>query len=168
MGRAHRHFRGVAAAAVLILIAHVAMGREARAQNTVLTVTAGVITFPAPTGADFSTGWILAATPVSFTVNATSGSAKVDRIATLSVRATAATLGAGKPVSDLEWSRLPAGPWQAISTLPAAVDTRPMQKNRLNDPWSGTIYFRLRLSWATDAPATYSTGLEYQLSVATQ
>jgi hypothetical protein len=168
MARARSHLRTAAAAAALALGALCAAGREARAQSTVLTVSSGVITFPAPTAADFATGWILYATPVSFTVNATGGSARVYRFATVSVRATAATLGGGKPTSDLEWSRLPAGPWQGLSTLPAAVDTKPMQKNKVNDPWSGTIYFRMRLAWATDTPRTYSTGLEYQLTVATQ
>jgi len=160
--------RRAAIIAALVPLALGAIGGTARAQNTELTVTGAVLTFPAPTANDFLTGYLLYPTPVSFTVNAKTGPPRVDRIATVSVRATAATLGGGKPSSDIEWSALPAGPWLPLSTLFAAVASRPMQKNRLNDPWSGTIYFRLRLDWSMDVPATYTTGLEYQLSVVVQ
>ena len=172
MRGARRKLRTAAALAALALGALGALSAGAgiaRAQNTDLTVTGAPLSFPAPTAADFNAGYLLYPSPVTIQVNAVTGSARIDRVATVSVRATSATMGNGKSVADLEWSYgSPVGPWQAMSTLAATVDSKAMQKNRVNDPWSGQIYFRLRLSWATDTPATYTAGLEFLLSVAAQ
>jgi hypothetical protein len=31
-----------------------------------------------------------------------------------------------------------------------------MAKNGANDPWGNTVFFRMLLSWTTDAPGTYT------------
>jgi len=52
--------------------------------------------------------------------------------------------------------------WNPITLTDAQVEQRIMINKGLNDPWSNTIFFRMNLSWTTDAPATYAAN--YQVS----
>src|SRR3989442_3967483 len=38
------------------------------------------------------------------------------------------------------------------TTTDAAIQTMPVRKNTLNDPWSNQVFLRIRLSWTSDAP----------------
>ncbi|MGH7700912.1 MAG: hypothetical protein ACREMJ_10410 [Gemmatimonadales bacterium] len=122
--------------------------------------------FPAPTVAAYDAGFVLDPNPIVFTVNA-SGGPPVPRTTIVSVRAAAPTLGGGKPVADLEWRRADLGTWNAISTTDAVIESRPIVRSGLNDPWSNGVFLRIRLSWATDPPGTYATPLVFTLTVTT-
>jgi hypothetical protein len=46
-----------------------------------------------------------------------------------------------------------------------AVESRSQTFNGANDPWSNTIFFRMKLTWTTDAPATYTGNYRITLRV---
>jgi hypothetical protein len=129
-----------------------------------LTQTPNV--FPSPGSADYSAGMITEPGGIVFTVNSF-GPANIVRTTTLFVRASSADLGGGKSLSDLEWRRADLTTWNAMTTADVLVESRPVQKNQLNDPWSNTLFLRMHLNWVTDPPATYSAGIVFTLTVTT-
>lgn len=131
------------------------------AQKTNLTLAGGTITFPAPTAADYIAGFINSASGVTFTVAAQTGAS---RTTTISIRSTSANLGGGKVIGDLQWRRSDLATWNSITLTDAQVEQRILVRGVSNDPWSNTIFFRMNLSWATDAPATYSANYQITLS----
>ena len=131
------------------------------AQKTNLTVTGGTITFPAPTAADYIAGFIDSSTGATFTLNSQSGP---QRTTTVSIRATSASLGNGKLIDDLKWRRSDLATWNDVTLTDAQVEQRIVVNKGLNDPWSNTIFFRMALSWTSDAPATYSANYVITLS----
>lgn len=139
---------GGALACALMLFA-----TPATAQFTSLTLTGNIITFPAPTAADYAAGWINSATGVTFTINAFTGASRTTKVA---IRATSASLGGGKVIGDLQWRRSDLVAWNSITTTDVQVEQRVQVLNGANDPWSNTIFFRILLNWATDPPATYT------------
>jgi hypothetical protein len=46
----------------------------------------------------------------------------------------------------------------------AQVEQRLVINKGMNDPWSNTIFFRLKLNWTSDAPGTYTAN--YQITLA--
>jgi len=132
-----------------------------------LTLTQTPSVFPAPVLADFNAGVIAEPTGILFTVAVTGGPANVFRTTTVAIRASSATLGGGKLLSDLEWRRADLGTWNPMTTTDAAIESRQQKKNGTNDPWSNTVFLRMQLTWATDAPGTYTTGLVFTLTVTT-
>jgi hypothetical protein len=94
-----------------------------------------------------------ATTGVTFTLTAPAGPL---RTTTVLIRATSASLGAGKILGDLEWRRSDLVTWNNVTTTDVQVEQRTMIKNVLNDPWGNTIFFRMLLDWTKDAPATYT------------
>jgi len=156
---AGRVLRSAALAAVTLLIA-----ARAPAQVT-LTVTGGPATFPAPTVTDYDAGYV--ANPAGLAFQLGIAGAAANRTTTVSIRASSGTLGGGKPVSDLEWRRADLGTWNQMSVSDAVIESRPVRKNTLNDPWGNTVFLRMRLTWANDAPATYTTDLVVTLTVTT-
>jgi hypothetical protein len=144
-----------------ILLALVLFASPLAAQKTILTLTGGTITFPAPTAADYIAGYVNSATGVTFTVNAQSGAS---RTTTISIRSTSANLGGGKVIGDLEWRRSDLATWNTITLTDAQVEQMIVVRNGINDPWNNTIFFRMILNWATDAPATYSANYTITLS----
>lgn len=147
-----------------ILIALVVFASPLAAQNptTTLTLAGGVITFPAPTAADYINGFVNSATGVTFTINATAGNQS--HTTTVSIRTTSANLGGGKVLADLQWRRSDLATWNSITSTNVQVEQRVTVRNGLNDPWNNTIFFRLILNWATDAPAVYSGNYRITLS----
>jgi hypothetical protein len=131
------------------------------AQKTSFTVSGGTITFPAPTAADYIAGFVNSATGATFTVNSQNG---VARTTTVSIRSTSASLGGGKVIGDLQWRRSDLATWNSISLSDAQVEQRIVINKALNDPWSNTIFFRLKLDWTADPPGTYSANYEITLS----
>jgi hypothetical protein len=154
-----KFFGGSTSAAISLALALFAS--PLAAQKTVLTVTGGTVTFAAPTAADYSAGFINAGTGATFTLSAQTGTS---RTTTISIRSTSASLSNGKVIGDLEWRRSDLATWNSITLTDAQVEQRVMVKGVLNDPWSNTIFFRMKLAWATDAPATYSANYQITLS----
>jgi hypothetical protein len=131
------------------------------AQRTILTLSGAAVTFPGPTAADYIAGFVDAATGVTFTLNAQTGTS---RTTTIAIRSSSANLGGGKVIGDLEWRRSDLATWNSITITDAQVEQRVVVRNASNDPWSNTIFFRMLLSWTTDAPATYSANYVITLS----
>jgi hypothetical protein len=121
----------------------------------------GTITFPAPTAADYIAGFVNSATGATFTLNAQTGTS---RTTTVSIRSLSASLGNGKVIGDLQWRRSDLATWNSITLTDAQVEQRVQVRIGLNDPWSNTIFFRMVLTWTTDAPATYSGNYQITLS----
>lgn len=150
---------GSTIAAISLALALFAAPLEA--QKTQLTVTGGTITFPAPTAADYIAGFIDSSTGATFTINSQNG---VQRTTMISIRATSPSLGNGKPIGDLQWRRSDLATWNDVTLTDAQVEQRIVINKILNDPWSNTIFFRMALSWTSDAPATYSANYVITLS----
>jgi len=131
-----------------------------------LTLTQTPNVFPAPAVADYNAGVIQNPTGIVYTIAATGGPS-TNRTSIVAVRASSASLGGGKALSDLEWRRADLGTWNAMTTADVTVESRTIRKNGLNDPWSNTLFLRMHLAWTSDAPATYSTGLVFTLTVTT-
>src|SRR5438045_8869726 len=96
-----RKLRGVSSSAA-IWLALVLVASPLAAQKTILTLTGGTITFPAPTAADYIAGFVNSTTGVTYTVDAQTGTS---RTTTVSIRSTSAALGTGKVIAHLEWRR---------------------------------------------------------------
>lgn len=154
------------ARSLLALVMVGGLAHAARAQ-VALTLTQTPNAFPAPTLADYNAGAVVNPTGIVFTVDVTGGGRNRNRTSTVSIRASAATLGGGKALSDLEWRRADLPTWNAMTTANAVVESRTVRRNNTNDPWTNTVFLRMRLSWATDVPGTYATGLVFTLTITT-
>jgi hypothetical protein len=150
---------GVSTSAAILALALFAS--PLAAQKTILTLSGAVITFPAPTAADYVAGFVNSATGVTFTLSAQTGTS---RTTTVSIRSSSTDLGGGKVIGDLEWRRSDLATWNNITLTDAQVDQKIVVRGVLNDPWSNTIFFRMLLNWTTDAPATYSGNYVITLS----
>ena len=159
--RVLRKFRGVSTTVAMALVV---IAAPLRAQNpkTNLTLGGGAVTFPAPTATDYINGYVYSAAGVTFTVDATNGNQS--HTTTVLIRATSANLGGGKVLADLEWRRSDLATWNAITSTNAQVEQRVIVRNGQNDPWNNTVFFRIKLSWTTDAPATYTANYQVTLS----
>lgn len=144
-----------------ISLALVLFATPLAAQKTILTVAGGTITFPAPTAADYIAGFINSTTGATFTLSAQTG---LSRTTTVSIRSLSASLGNGKVIGDLQWRRSDLATWNSITLTDAQVEQRVVVRFVLNDPWSNTIFFRMKLTWVTDAPATYTGNYQITLS----
>jgi hypothetical protein len=144
-----------------LLFALILFASPVAAQKTILTLASGTITFPNPTAADYIAGYVDAATGVTFTLNAQTGTS---RTTTIAIRSSSANLGGAKVIGDLEWRRSDLATWNSITLTDAQVEQRVVVRGVLNDPWSNTIFFRMLLSWSTDAPATYAANYVITLS----
>jgi hypothetical protein len=131
------------------------------AQKTILTVTGGTVNFAAPTAADYIAGFLNSATGATFTLSAQTGTS---RTTTVSIRSLSASLGNGKVIGDLQWRRSDLATWNSITLTDAQVEQRVQVRGVLNDPWTNTIFFRMVLTWTTDAPATYTGNYQITLS----
>ena len=155
-------FSGSTCAAISLSLALLASPVAAQNPVTSLTLSGQVITFPAPTAADYINGFVNSATGVTFTVNATAGNQS--HTTTVLIRATSANLGGGKVLADLQWRRSDLATWNSITSVNAAVEARTVVRNSTNDPWNNTIFFRMILLWATDPNATRSANYSITLS----
>ncbi|HJP85851.1 MAG TPA: hypothetical protein VJ852_07680 [Gemmatimonadaceae bacterium] len=160
MRRLQRKLRGVSTS-VSIALALIAAPLSAQATKTNLTLGGATITFPAPTATDYINGYLYSTAGVTYTIDAQNG---LPRTTTILLRATSADLGAGKALADLEWRRSDLTTWNTITNTDVQVEQKPVTRNLLNDPWGNTIFFRMKLSWTSDAPATYSAGYQITLS----
>jgi hypothetical protein len=147
--------------AISVSIAMALFASPLAAQKTILTLTGGTITFPAPTATDYINGYVNSSTGVIFTASSQNG---VNRTTTISIRTTSANLGGSKPIADLLWRRSDLATWNSITLTDAQVEQRLVVNKVLNDPWSNTIFFRMNLNWVSDPPATYSASYTITLS----
>lgn len=155
-----RKLRGVSTRSAIAL-GLVLFASPLAAQKTNFTTTGGTITFPAPTAADYIAGFVNSSGGVTFTVNAVNG---VTRTTTVLLRSMSASLGNGKVIGDLQWRRSDLATWNDITLTDAQVEQRIVVNKGLNDPWSNTIFFRMKLAWTTDAPGTYAANYQVTLS----
>ena len=155
-----RKLRGASTSAAIAL-SLVSLASPLAAQKSNLTVSGGTITFPAPTAADYVAGFVNSATGVTFNVDAQTGAS---RTTTILIRSTSAGLGNGKVIGDLQWRRSDLATWNDVTLTDAQVEQRVVIRNGLNDPWGNTIFFRMKVGWATDPPGTYSATYELTLS----
>jgi hypothetical protein len=144
-----------------LLLALVLFASPVAAQKTILTLAGSAITFPTPAAADYIAGFVDAATGVTFTLNAQTGTA---RTTTIAIRSSSTDLGGGKVLGNLQWRRSDLATWNSITLIDSQVEQRVLIRGVSNDPWSNTIFFRMLLSWTTDAPATYSANYVITLS----
>ena len=158
--RVQRRLRGVSTSVAMALV-FVAVPLRAQATKTQLTLGGGVVPFPAPTATDYINGYVYSTTGVTYTVATQNG---LPRTTTILLRATSANLGATKALADLEWRRSDLSTWNAITTTDVQVEQKSVIRGVLNDPWSNTIFFRMKLSWTADAPATYAANYQVTLS----
>jgi hypothetical protein len=128
----------------------------AQPDATRLTVTTSSVVFDPPTVDDYRKGFVASAQGITFTVATQNGTLR--RLATVSIRGTAATVGGGKPVGDVQWRRADRPDWNSLTLLDMDVEGRQMT-DVLNNPWSNGILFRVRVTWAADPPATYSADI---------
>jgi hypothetical protein len=159
--RALRKLRGVSTSAIIAL-ALIAAPLAAQNPKTSLTLSGGTVTFPAPTATDYINGYVYSTSGVTYTVNATKGAGS--HTTTVLISATSTNLGNGKLIADLEWRRSDLATWSAISTTDTQVEQKIMAINLLNDPWGNTIFFRMKLTWTTDAPGIYAANYQITLS----
>jgi len=150
---------GITSAAISLALALFAS--PLAAQKTMLALSNGTVTFPAPTATDYINGFVDAPTGVTFTINSTNGP---QRTTTVSIRSTSANLGGGKVIGDLQWRRSDLATWNSVTLTDAQLEQRVVVNKGLNDPWSNTIFFRMILNWTTDPPATYSANYQITLS----
>lgn len=155
----------VLGAALVALVLPVTV--EGQVVRNRLTLSATTITFPAVTEADYDAGSVAASSSITFTMDARNGATGTTRTSIVSIRAGSATLGSGKPVSDLEWSRADVGTWNGLSTTDVTIESRQFRRNGPNDPWSNTVNFRSLLDWASDGPATYTATIVFTLTITT-
>ena len=156
-----RKLRGLGTKAIFALV-FFAAPLIAQNPKTQLTLGGGAITFPAPTATDYINGYVYSTSGVTYTVNATNGA--VSHTTTILIRATSPNLGNGKALADLEWRRSDLAGWNTISQTDTQVDQKIVVLNLLNDPWGNTVFFRMKLSWTTDAPVAYSANYQITLS----
>jgi hypothetical protein len=151
---------------VLLTIAAVALAfRPAPAQVT-LTVTGAPVTIPGPVLADYNAGFVIDPTGVSWTVNVTGGAA-TSRTSIISIRSTSANFGGGKALGDLQWRRSDLAAWNSVTGVDVTIESRPIKKNGINDPWSNSMFFRSLLSWTADPPGVHTENLVITLTVTT-
>ncbi len=158
--------RRVLATSLPVVAALLVAAPRGGAAQVSLTLTQTPNVFPAPAVADYNAGVIGNPTGIVYTINVTGGAA-TNRTSIVSVRASSGSLGGGKPLSDLQWRRADLAAWNAMTTVDATVESRTVRKNGINDPWSNSLFLRMLLSWTGDAPATYSTGLVFTLTITT-
>jgi len=140
-------------------------GRTASAQVQ-LTVGGGPVNFTAPTVTDYTNGFVLDATPLTYTVNI-QADLNTQRTSIIEISSTSANLGGGKALADLQWRRSDLTAWNSLTTTPVTVESRSIRNGTLNDPWSNSVVFRLLLSWTADGPATHTANITVTMTVTT-
>lgn len=159
--RIARGLHGSSVALSFALLALAAISAGAQNPKSVLALT-GTVVFPAPTANDYAAGYVNSTAGVTFSVDATQGTEPHTTI--ILIRSLSTTLGGGKLIGDLEWRRSDLATWTSLSLTNVEVERRPQTRSILNDPWSNTVFFRMRLNWTTDPPGTYSANYQLTLS----
>lgn len=157
-----RRWSPAAGHAALLLLGALLLPARASAQTTALTLTGSV---SIPSGAaidstDYNAGWVCATGSVTYTAQATTGNtARVVTVALRSSGGITVTPGGTKALADLEYrvgtacSPSVAGTgWTPLALSDATIASGSIRANgpAAGRRLTGTVYFRLRLNWATD------------------
>lgn len=143
---------------VLIVLAPVG----ARAQGVTLSFSNLQSNTQNPTLADYESGYLVDATAATWTLSVSGSRTNCAYSSRMQIRATTASLGSGKAISDVEW-RLNSGSWNSLTTTFADVVTAPLSRSNTSD--NGTLSFRIRLDWGDDAASYTSAQLQFQVIV---
>lgn len=160
--------RTLRAFTVLVLTACSALCTHAlRAQSTEFALSTGSVVFPMPRQSNYTT-WPASATgpvtdsvSVPFTVSALQQSTL--RTTTVLIRCLA--VAGPKQCTDIEWRFGSNGPWRALTQTDAEVESRTVIPFIFNDPWSGTLWLRVRIGWTDPAPSLVTSNIAMTLSV---
>lgn len=136
----------------------------AGAQRTTLTLSGFTGNMGTAAVTDFDNGSMPSATAIGYSVSISNPGSGTARTATVSIKATTATLGGSKVVGDLQWRRNDLGTWNSMSTTDAAVQSQ-SGLSGTGVKYSNSIWLRVLLNWASDPAATYSTTITITLSV---
>jgi hypothetical protein len=151
----------------MLLIGSVAPWRSASGQSTGFALSTGAVTIPTPRMSNYAawpasaTGPVTDSVAVPFSVSVLNQN--TTRITTVLIRCVAVT--GPKQCTDVEWRNGPVGPWRALTLLDNSVESRTVIPSVVNDPWSGTIWLRVRIAWADPAPSLVASNIALTLSV---
>jgi len=153
--------------AVLLCALTMCVAGHASAQSTDFVLSTAPIIFPTPTLSNFTTwppsasGPVTDSVAVPFTVDRVQQS--FIRLTTVSVRC--AGVSGAKACGDIQWRSGSTGAWNTLTLVDADVESRWVFPLLFNDPWSGTLWLRVRLDWADPAPAVMTSNIALTLSV---
>jgi hypothetical protein len=139
----------------------------AQAQSTDFVLSTAPLVFPTPTLSNFTswppsaTGPVTDSIAVPFTVDRVQQTFL--RFTTVAVRCTG--VSGAKACGDIQWRSGPTGAWNTLTLVDAEVESRWVWPLLFNDPWSGTLWLRVRLNWADPAPAVMTSNIALTLSV---
>lgn len=152
----------VCRALVLCLVA----GVVAAAQDTRIALGGFSGALGNTVNADHAQGYRESGSSMAFTVTLMTQPA-VSRTTNVYIRANAATMGGGKPVSDITWRRndIPdtPGAWNALTTSDVLIQSATLVGNGAS--WMNRLWFRVAVDWVADPPAAYSVGITITLMV---
>ncbi len=156
-----------AAVTIAVLSCASAFATTARAQSIDFVLSTAPITFPSPRLANFMAWPPSASGPVTDSValpySVVRTQQNTTRVTTVLIRCTGTT--GGKPCADIEWRNGPVGPWRSLTLVDEVVEARNVIPGALNDPWSGVLWLRTRVSWDDPAPSLMTSGIALTLSV---
>ena len=153
--------------ALLVGVMSVCAAGRASAQSTDFVLSTAPIIFPTPTLSNFTTwppsapGPVTDSVAVPFTVDRVQQS--LIRLTTVRVRCSG--VSGAKTCDDIEWRSGPTGAWNTLTLVDADIESRWVFPLLFNDPWSGTLWLRIRLNWADPAPAVMTSNIALTLSV---
>lgn len=153
--------------AVLLCAMGACAASSASAQSTDFRLSTAPLLFPTPTLGNFTVRPSSAPGPVTDSIAVPF---TVDRIAqnstrTTTVRVRCTGVSGAKACGDIQWRGGPTGAWSTLTLVDANVESRTVVPFVLNDPWSGTLWLRVRLDLADPAPAVMTGTIALTLSV---
>lgn len=133
---------------------------------SVLTISGFSGAFGNSTITNFDSEYIVAVSPVGWSLVRNNGGGNRQRTMTLSISASSATFGGGdgtKPIGDLEWQdSANPGSWQSVTTTPAVVVSIVRGSPTTT---TGNVDLRIRMPWATTPPGSYTATIVWTLTV---
>ncbi len=150
--------RAAAALAVAALLGGAAL--PLRAQHTALTVTGLPASFAAPTGADFSLGYVVYPANTTYTIGGKNWAAGQTATETVTIRCSAPCPVSGpKAPATLQWKLLGDATWHTLTTAYVTVEVVTLTATVARDDptWSNTIQWRFLLDWTSDPPGALTT-----------
>lgn len=150
---------------VLVLVSVAGASRTAAAQVTSLTLSPSALTFATPLIADYTAGYVCAGS-IRMTLTADNQAKRYDTVfvrLTTTAAMPSTVAGVTKALADFQFTTniagcsAPTASWAAVPTQTSAPALVLMGVKYKNTTVTGTVYFRLVLSWATDrGGATYT------------
>jgi hypothetical protein len=164
--------RGGAGLRVLALAAALGVlcsmpGTRVEAQSTEFQLSIGSVVFPTPTPGNYTSWPPSASGPVTdsmavpFTVDRVSNN--TIRVTTVLIRCL--SVSGPKACGDYEWRAGATGPWQPLTLVDTEVESRLVFPFFFNDPWSSTVWLRVRLNASDPAPSVVMSNIALTLSV---